>query len=101
MGHVVVYITAPRDDGERIARHLVERRLAACVNVAPVVSVYRWEGRVERDEEVLLIVKTRQERLRELMSEVKAVHPYKVPEIIALPIVEGDPDYLKWVDEST
>ncbi len=100
MEHVVVYITAPREHGERIAEHLVERRLAACVNIAQVTSVYRWEGRVERDEEVLLVVKTRRDKLKELIAEVKSIHPYKVPEIIALPIVAGASEYLKWIDES-
>lgn len=101
MERVVVYITAPREHGERIAAYLVERGLAACVNITQVTSVYRWEGRVERDEEVLLVVKTRRDKMKELIAEVRSIHPYKVPEIIAVPIVEGDPEYLKWIDEST
>ncbi|MEL9990446.1 MAG: divalent-cation tolerance protein CutA [Thermoproteus sp.] len=98
---VVVYVTAPPSEGEKIAQFLVERKLAACVNIAQVDSIYRWEGRVERDREALLIIKTRAERLPELIRELKSVHPYKVPEIIALPIVDGNPDYLRWLEEAT
>ena len=89
------------EDAERIARTLVERRLAACVNVVPgLVSIYRWKGAVERDEERLLIIKTRAERLEGLRAALLELHPYELPELVALPIEGGHPPYLAWLDES-
>ena len=89
------------EDAERIARALVERRLAACVNVVPkVVSVYRWKGEVSRDEELLLVIKTRRERLEALREALVGMHPYEVPELVALPVEAGHEPYLAWVDES-
>ena len=89
------------DDAERIARALVERRLAACVNVvAGVVSVYRWQGAVERDEEQLLVIKTSAERFESLRDALVALHPYELPELVALPVVAGHAPYLAWLDES-
>jgi periplasmic divalent cation tolerance protein len=89
------------EDAERIARALVERRLAACVNVVPkVVSVYRWKGEIRRDEEMLLVIKTRRERLDALREALVGLHPYEVPELVALPIEGGHEAYLAWVDES-
>ncbi|MBX5491930.1 MAG: divalent-cation tolerance protein CutA [Chloroflexi bacterium] len=99
---VVVYITAPSTaEAERLARALVDERLAACVNRLPVQSIYRWQGQVEEAEEVLLIVKTVRARLDLLASRVRALHSYSVPEIIALPIVAGWPAYLGWVESET
>ena len=86
------------------ATHLVEERLAACVNVVPkVTSVYWWQGRVERDDEALLIIKTRAALVPVLTEAIKNVHPYEVPEVIALPLSpgEGNPDYLQWLAEQT
>lgn len=95
-------ITAPdRESGVKMARRLLERRLAACVNIAPVSSMYWWEGKIEESSEVLLVVKTTSERLGDLIREVRAIHPYKVPEIIALPITAGLADYLDWVRRET
>jgi periplasmic divalent cation tolerance protein len=89
------------EDAERIARALVERRLAACVNVVPkVVSVYRWKGEVSRDEELMLVIKTRRERLEALREALVGMHPYEVPELVALPIEGGLEAYLAWVDDS-
>lgn len=89
------------EDAERIARALVERRLAACVNVVPgVVSIYRWKGAVEREEEHLLVIKTRTERLPALREALVALHPYEVPELVALDVEDGHPPYLAWLDES-
>jgi periplasmic divalent cation tolerance protein len=103
-GPVVVFITTPSiETGEQIARLLVERKLAACVNILPAMqSVYRWEGKVERAQETLLIVKTRAEIFEsQLLAAVTEAHPYQVPEIIALPIQAGLPAYLSWIDEET
>jgi periplasmic divalent cation tolerance protein len=89
------------EDAERIARALVERRLAACVNVvANVVSHYRWKGEVSRDPELLLVIKTRRERLEALREALVGMHPYEVPELLAFPIAAGHEPYLAWLDES-
>jgi periplasmic divalent cation tolerance protein len=101
--NLVVLCTVP-DEGSagRIAQALVAEGLAACVNVLPrLSSVYRWEGEVRSSEEVLLILKTRQERYAALEARVKELHPYTVPEIIALPIQQGSKDYLDWLLQST
>jgi periplasmic divalent cation tolerance protein len=99
----VVLVTCPsRKVGEKIAHALVEERLAACVNVIPgLTSIYRWEGKICRDAEVLLLIKTRQVRLPALTRRVRAYHPYSVPEIIALPLAGGSATYLAWVRDST
>jgi periplasmic divalent cation tolerance protein len=105
-GHdvLVVVTTVPdRDQAEAIARALVEERLAACVNIlAPATSVYRWQGTVETAEEVPLLIKTVRARLEALVGRLRALHPYALPEVIALPVAGGLPDYLQWVrDESS
>lgn len=89
------------EDAERIARALVERRLAACVSVVPgLLSVYRWKGAVESAEERLLVIKTRADRLAALREALVSLHPYEVPELLTLPVEEGHPPYLAWLDES-
>ena len=88
------------EDAERIARGLVEQGLAACVNIVPgVVSVYRFKGAVERASEMLLVIKTRAERFPGLREALVAMHPYELPEVIALPIEAGHAPYLAWLDE--
>jgi periplasmic divalent cation tolerance protein len=102
--HLVILITAPsREVANEIASGLVERRLAACVNtVVPISSIYTWEGKVTKDEEVLLVVKARAEGFEErFIPVVQELHPYEVPEIIALPIVMGLGSYLSWMDAVT
>jgi periplasmic divalent cation tolerance protein len=101
--HVVLYITVPNEEtAAAIARPLVEERLAACVNRVPGVrSTYLWKGEVCVDEELLLIVKTRRALFERVRARVRELHPYSVPEIIALPIVEGHKEYLDWIDEAT
>ena len=99
---VVVYVTAPSaEEARMLARVLVDERLAACVNLLPVESVYRWEGKVEEAAEALLVIKTRRARLDALAARVRALHPYAVPEIIALPVVSGWPPYLQWIVDET
>jgi periplasmic divalent cation tolerance protein len=95
----VLFVSAPDEEtGRRIARALVEERLAACVNVLPGMhSVYRWRGEVEEAAEVLLIAKTRAERAAALASRVRALHPYELPEVVALPVTDGSRAYLRWV----
>ena len=95
---LVVYITASRENASDLAAALVREKLAACVNRIPgVESTYTWEGRIERDTEDLLIVKTRADRFGRLKERVQALHAYDVPEIIAVPIVEGSESYLEWI----
>ena len=100
---VVILCTAPDADcAERIAEALVAEQLAACVNLVPGLrSIYRWEGKVQRDAEVLLLIKAPRARFDDIAARVKALHPYSVPELIALPIDAGSPDYLAWLMEST
>ena len=95
----VVLMTAPNGEVAReIARTLVAERLAACVNIVPgVESIYRWEGKVEQEAEVLLIAKTREECCAGLEKRVGALHPYEVPEIVCLPIEGGSSAYMDWV----
>jgi periplasmic divalent cation tolerance protein len=100
--HVVVLVTASsQDEARAVGRTLVERRLAACVNIVPGVrSLFRWKGEIEDQEETLLVVKSRAELLPSVIEAVKQVHTYTVPEVIALPILAGSADYLAWLDES-
>jgi periplasmic divalent cation tolerance protein len=97
---VIVFITVDSQDAARkIADVLLNERKAACVNISPAVeSHYWWQGKKEIAQEILLIVKTRAKVLNELVALVKKHHPYSIPEIIALPIVGGNADYLKWID---
>jgi periplasmic divalent cation tolerance protein len=98
----VVLITAPPERAEALATALVEERLVACVNLVPgVTSIYFWEGKLCRDGETLLVAKTRPERLPALIRRVRELHPYAVPEVIALPVQEGNPDYVAWVEGGT
>jgi periplasmic divalent cation tolerance protein len=101
--YVVVLTTLPADgDGPAIARSLVEERLAACVNLlAPMESIYRWEGTIERETERQVIIKTSRDRLVALWERVRELHPYEVPEFLVLPIIDGNDAYLRWVGEST
>ncbi len=99
---IVVLCTVPTlETAERIAQAVVEGRLAACVSVVSgLVSIYRWQGAVQRDEERLLVIKTRAERFGALRAAIVERHPYEVPEVIALPLVAGHAPYLAWLDES-
>ena len=100
----LVLSNAPPDQAERIARALVERRLAACVNVVPgVVSFYFWDGALQRDAESTLLVKTRAELVGPLTDAIRELHPYSVPEVIAVPLApgEGNGAYLEWVTRET
>lgn len=100
--HVVVYITAGNaEEAEKIANGLVKEGLAACVNIVPSVkSVYRWKGDICNDSEILLIAKSRNSFIKKIIEWVKENHSYETPEIIALPIIDGSKDYLKWIDDS-
>jgi len=98
---VVLSTAGSEDEASRIARALVERRLAACVNVVPgVASTYRWQGAVRTDAEWLLVVKTRRDRFEEVRSAIRELHSYELPEVVMLDIADGDPTYLAWIDAS-
>lgn len=103
MEAIVVYITAPNEDeAAKIAKTLVEQRLAACVNIVRGIrSIYTWQGKIEDDAEVLMIAKTQRHLFESLKTRVKELHSYTVPEIIALPIIDGSEDYLNWLKEAT
>jgi periplasmic divalent cation tolerance protein len=98
---IVVYVAVgSSEESERLARTLVEERLAACVTrIARVQSVYRWEGKVEQSEEELLVIKTRRELFAALDKRVRELHSYAVPEVIALPVLAGSEAYLRWLGE--
>jgi periplasmic divalent cation tolerance protein len=100
---IVVLITSPdEEEAAKIAGTLVDERLAACVNIIRNVrSIYRWEGKVQDDAEVLMVAKTRRDLFEKLKNRVKELHRYDVPEIIALPIVDGSEGYLNWIRETT
>jgi periplasmic divalent cation tolerance protein len=101
--YVVVLTTLPADaDGVAFGRSLLDERLAACVNLlAPMESVYRWEGQVEQERERQVIIKTSRARLADLWDRVRELHPYEVPEFLVLTIADGNEAYLRWVGEST
>jgi periplasmic divalent cation tolerance protein len=96
----VVTTTERKEDAERIARALVEGRLAACVQVlGPVTSTYRWKGAIETSQEWQCVAKSRQSLFGEIEETIRRVHPYEVPEILAVPIAAGSARYLAWLDE--
>ncbi len=95
---LVIVTCGSEEEAARIARALVDERLAACVNLlSPVRSIYRWEEKILDEKEWLLLIKTQKSRLRDLESSVRSLHSYSVPEIIALPIVSGSSPYLEWL----
>ncbi|MFN3871200.1 MAG: divalent-cation tolerance protein CutA [Aquificaceae bacterium] len=101
LGYYVVFITVPVDKAKELAEFIIQNKMGACVNLVPEVdSIYWWKGNIERDKESLLVVKTSAKRFEELLKGVKSVHPYTVPEIIAMPIVAGNEDYLRWIEDS-
>jgi periplasmic divalent cation tolerance protein len=98
---IVVLTTCQPADAPVIARHLVERQVAACVNIVPEIrSIYRWQGEVAEDDECLLVIKSRRDLFTALNAELRKVHNYDVPELIALPILDGAAPYLAWLDQS-
>lgn len=99
---VVIMVTASsRRECRKIARRLIEEKLAACVNISqPVQSVYRWEGKIEQSKEFLMFIKTNRDLFPQVKAEIALVHSYHTPEIICLPIIDGSPNYLQWVADS-
>lgn len=103
MDTIVVYITShSEDEAAKIAKAIVSERLAGCVNIIKGIrSIYNWQGKIEDDAEVLMIIKTQRHLFESLKRRVKELHSYTVPEIIALPVVEGSEDYINWLKEVT
>lgn len=98
---VVAYTTCDNpEEAEKIARHLIEERLAACVSVVPgVKSYYRWKGSIESDDEILLMIKTSRDLVDALRQQLEKLHSYDLPELIVTPIVDGSPNYLAWLEK--
>jgi periplasmic divalent cation tolerance protein len=95
---VVLSACASPDEAEKVARALVEKKLAACVNILPAIrSIYRWKGAIEDDQETLLLIKSSRALFGELRAEIERLHSYEVPEVIAIPIVDGLERYLGWM----
>ena len=101
-GHVVVLVTAKdMEEAQKIAKGLLQAKLIACANIVPQVqSLFWWQGKIDQANEVLLILKTQTKKIDEIITKVKSLHSYDVPEIIALPIAAEHKDYIKWIDES-
>ncbi len=97
----IVYITAgDMDEARKIARVLVEERLAACANIFPVTSIFRWKGKIEESSEFGIIVKTKTAKVREIEEKVKEIHSYEVPCVVSFRMDKGSSDYLKWIEDS-
>lgn len=102
MSYCLIYITTQdEDEARKIGRTLVEEKLAACVNIHPIQSIYRWEGKISEESEAAMLVKTRTELVDRVIGRVKELHSYEVPCIVSSPINSGNPGYLKWIEEST
>ena len=100
--HVVCFVTISPAEAKKMAQALVEGKLAACVNIIPAVqSIYSWQGKICDDKESLLVIKTHAERFEALRDKIVELHSYDVAEVIAMPIVGGNPPYLRWVTENT
>ena len=98
---VILSTCASEAEAAKVARSLIDARLAACVNVLPEIrSYYRWQGKVETGREVMLVIKSSRDRFAGVRAAIEEAHSYEVPEIIALPIMEGSPAYLSWMDEN-
>lgn len=101
--HILVLTTVPEEkSGQKITSHLLEERLAACVTISPASqSLYWWKGQIAKEPEHILFIKTKADLYPELEKKIREIHPYEVPEIIALPIQKGLTDYLNWIDKET
>jgi periplasmic divalent cation tolerance protein len=100
--YILIFITsANKKEAERIAQELIKHKLAACVNIVKdIKSVFWWQARVDKADEILLIAKSTKAKFNRIVKKVKSLHSYDVPEIIALPIIAGNKGYLEWIDEA-
>ncbi len=102
MQYYLIYITTKdEEEAKKIGKTLVEEKLAACVNIHPIKSIYWWEEEIMEESEIAMFVKTKAELVDEVIKRVKQLHSYEVPCIISLPIEKGYPDFLKWINQST
>jgi len=101
MKAILVFVTTPPTISHKIAEEIVNEKLAACVNIFPVSSIYYWRGKIEKDNEHLLIIKTREELFDPLKEKIVSLHTYEVPEIIGIPLKECHEPYLRWIFEVT
>jgi periplasmic divalent cation tolerance protein len=100
--YCLVYITAKdEEEAQIIGKALVEEKLAACVNIHPIRSIFRWQGEINQEDEMAILAKTRAELANEVISRVKELHSYEVPCIVVLPLETGNPDFLEWISQST
>ena len=100
--YALVYITASSlEEAKKIVSHLLEKRLIACANIFPIESMYWWNGKIENDNEVGIILKTKENLIKKIIEDVKLLHSYENPCIIAIPIIDGSEEFLKWIDEET
>ena len=102
-GAIIVFITADsKKTSKAITKTILKNRLVACVNEIPgIKSQYWWKGKLEKADEILLMAKTKKSRMKEIIEEVKKIHPYEVPEIISIDIKDGNKDYLRWIEAET
>ncbi len=98
--YLIILCTCPdQTTAEDIASHLVRHKLAACINIiAGVTSIYEWHGKIEKTQEYQLVIKSHSDKYSSIEEEIKSLHPYELPEIIAVPIERGHPDYLQWIN---
>ena len=101
--HIVIYITTGSiSEAKKIGHTLVEEKLVACSNIiSPIHSIYNWQGKICDDKEALIILKTKKKLFKQIVKKVEELHSYDVPEIIAMPIIEGSSKYLSWINEET
>mgnify|MGYP000555785450 CR=1 FL=1 len=98
--YITVFCTVPGEEkAKEIAKKIVEEKLGACVNYFKVNSIFEWKGKIELEEEYLLIIKTKEGKFEDLKDFIKKIHPYEIPEIISLKVEKGNEDYLKWINE--
>lgn len=98
---VVLSTAGSKDEARKIANYLVEQRLAACVNLVPQIeSIYRWQGKIESNQEWLLLIKTTADKFAGVRDAIRELHSYELPECIAIAVEDGSPDYLQWIEES-
>jgi periplasmic divalent cation tolerance protein len=100
--YITIFCTSPDlDTARKISEELVQSRLAACCNILPgIQSIYHWENILQQDDELLILIKTRSDIFSEVERKIKDIHPYSVPEIIALPLIHGNVEYLNWMDDN-
>ena len=102
MSYSIVYVTAKdEEEAKKIANHLLDKHLIACANMFPIKSLYWWKGKIEADDEVVLIMKTQKKNCENIISQVKAVHSYEVPCIEFFHFEKGNPEYLEWIKKET